>query len=60
MSQIGKKKREIQQLSSQLAKLRRQKAYARDKRKLLQEETQNLRKKLVCCESLLKTVPKGS
>ena len=57
---IAQKKREIEKLDKELYTIKRQKVSMSDKRNLMVEERQDLKKKLVCCETLMKTVPKDT
>jgi chromosome segregation ATPase len=57
---IERRKREIERLTTELYNLRQKKKRRTVKRKRIQEERQDLRKKLVCCETLIKTVPKDT
>ena len=52
------KKKELEKLASQLNKLKNERGEMTRKRKLLEDESGKLRKKLICCETLLKSVPK--
>ena len=58
--ELSRKKREVEKLNSELYNVRRQSMNTSKKRKVMEEETRELRKKLVCCETLLETVPKDS
>ena len=58
--ELSRKKREVEKLNSELYNVRRQSMSTSKKRKVMEEETRDLRKKLVCCETLLETVPKDS
>ena len=60
LREISRKKREVEKLNAELYNVRRQKVSASNKRKLMEEESRDLRKKLVSCETLLKTVPKDT
>lgn len=55
---IEQKRREMEKLKNELRAVRNRKTKSTQKRKLMEEECRELRKKLVCCETLLKTVPK--
>ena len=57
INDISRKKRELEKLKCELSSLRAQKSTASNKRKLLEEESQDLRRKVISCESLLKNVP---
>ena len=57
---IERRKREIERLTTELYNLRQKKKRRTAKRKKTEEERQDLRKKLVCCETLIKTVPKDT
>ena len=57
---IANKKREIGKLNSELYYIKKQKVSMSNKRELMVEEREDLKKKLVCCETLMKTVPKDT
>ncbi|XP_028392427.1 uncharacterized protein LOC114516994 [Dendronephthya gigantea] len=55
---IEQKRRDMKKLKKELRTVRNRMSSNNNKRKLMEDECRDLRKKLICCETLLKTVPK--